>query len=114
MAKNPFDIFIIGEKTAFIEELNTEIKYRDLTMAESDAFNKRLLKDFDGKGDPTIDLDEATKINYEKIELALIEPKMTVKDLKKLPTSASKAISAIVKAIDGKEDEIDDEGKSDD
>ena len=111
---NPFDVFTKTEKTTFIEALDAEIKFRDLTMAEADAFNKRLLKDYNGKGDPTIDLAEATAINYEKVALALIEPKMTVKDLKALPTSASKAIGEIIKAIDGKEEGLDEEGNSKD
>ena len=116
MAKtfNPFDAYKTEEKKVFIEALNSEITYRELTMLEADNFNKRLLKNYDGKGDPTIDLEEATKINYEKVALALVEPKMTVKDLQGLPTSAAKAIAEIVKAIDGKEGATDDEGNSED
>ena len=116
MAKtfNPFDAYKTENKTVFIEALNSDVTYRELTMLEADNFNKRLLKNYDGKGDPTIDLEEATKINYEKVALALIEPKMTVKELQALPTSASKAIAEIAKVIDGKEDTTDEEGNSED
>ena len=107
---NPFDVFRKDlEKTATVEGLDGEIKYRELTMGEADAFNKRLLKDYDGKGDPSIDMNEATKIGYEKIELCMIEPKMTVKQLQKLPASASKTINAIIRLIDGNTDEVIDE-----
>lgn len=112
--KNPFDAFIASEKTTHIKALGADIKYRELTMGESDAFNKRLLKDYDGKGDPTIDLAEATKINYEKIEKCLIEPIMSVENLQALGASASKAINEIVKVIEGKEGDTDDEGNSED
>ena len=106
---NPFDAYTIEEQTVTIEGFG-DIKLRSLSMAETDAFNKRLLKGYTGKGDPEIDMVEATKINYEKIEMAMIEPKMTVKQLQALPSTASKVIGEIVKAIDGREDEVDDEG----
>jgi len=110
MAKttNPFGIFnATEEKTAFIEALNADIKYRLLTMNEADNFNKRLLKDYKGVGEPTVDLSEASAISYEKIALCLIDPKMTVADLKALPTSASKAIGQISKVIEGSTDDED-------
>lgn len=111
---NPFDVYNASEtKKAFVKELNSEVEYRELTMAEADAFNKRLLKDYKGSGDPVVDIAEATKISYEKIALALVSPKMTVKDLQALPTSASKAISAIARLIDGNE-AVDEEGNSED
>ncbi len=114
MAKstNPFAIFnAMEEKTAHIEALNADIKYRELTMSESDAFNKRLLKDYKGVGEPTVDLSEASAISYEKIALCLIDPIMTVDDLKNLPTSAAKAIGEISKVIEGREDEGDEESE---
>ena len=117
MAKlsNPFDIYLTEEKTAKIEALNgAEITYRELTMGESDAFNKRLLKDYDGKGDPTIDLAEATKINYEKIVKAVIEPVLTIEYLESLGSSASKATTEIIKLIDGRDEGVDEEGNSKD
>ena len=107
MAKttNPFNLFTLAEQTVFIEALEAEVTFRSMTMAENDAFTKRLLGDYTGKGDPVIDLAEATKINYEKIELCMTKPKMTIQELKALPATASKAINEIVKAIDGREDE---------
>ena len=108
--KNPFSLFTLGEQTVFIEAFQAEVTFRALTMAESDAFNKRLLGDYTGKDDATIDIAEATKINYEKVAKCLIEPKMTIEDLKALPVTASKAIAEIVKAIDGREDDKDEEG----
>lgn len=112
MAKtfNPFDAFAVTERKVVIEALdNYEVTLKDLTIAEADGYNKRLLKDYTGKGDPVIDLEEATKINYEKVAKALIDPKMTVAQLQALGTQGSKAITEIVKAIDGKDDFVDSE-----
>lgn len=107
MAKitNPFEIYKISEKVVHIKELNADIKLRDLTMKEADEFSKRLLKNYTGKGEPTFDMNEATEINYEKVALAMIEPKMTVAELKALPSTAYKAINEIIKYIDGRENE---------
>ena len=114
MAKNPFDIFIAAEKTVLIKGLDAEITFRELTMAEADGFNKRLLKDYNGKGDPTIDLAEATKINYEKIAMSLIKPKISVEELEALGVTATKTIAEIVKVIDGRGDDVDDKGNLED
>ena len=83
-------------KTAFIKALDAEIQYRELTMQENDEFTKRLIKDFgtDGKN-AEIDFEEANEIKYEKVSVMLVEPKMTVEDLKALPASAIEAINEI-------------------
>ena len=117
MAKtfNPFDAYAVEERKVKIEALaGYEVTLIDLPIAEADAFNKRLLKDYTGKGDPVIDLNEATKINYEKVSKCLVEPKMTVAELNALGSRGAKAITEIVKAIDGKDDSVDEEGNSDD
>ncbi len=111
MGKNPFAKFTAGqEKKAYVEALDYEITYRELTMLESDGFSKRLLKNYKGKDNANIDMNEATKIMYEKIALCLIDPKITVDELKQLEVSATKAIQEIGKLIDGREDEDEDEG----
>ena len=98
-------------KTATIKALDgAEITYRSLTMAESDAFQKRSVNGFDSEGKPDINFDELTKIRYEKIALGLIEPKMTVKDLADLDASAAKALSEIEALISGNEEVVDEEG----
>ena len=102
-------------KVATIKALdNAEVKYRELTMAENDAFTKRLIKDFgkDGK-DAEIDFNEANEIKYEKVALMLVEPKMTIEMLKDLPASAIDAINEI-NALGELKDEVDEKGNSDD
>ena len=112
---NAFDLFnATEEKTAKIETLGgLEIKYRELTMFETDGFAKRLIKDYGSDGStPTIDFDEASEIKYEKMALAMIEPAVTVDELKKKPTSFGVVVNEIVALIDGREeeDELDEKG----
>ena len=112
---NPFDAYAVAERKVVIKALdNYEVTIKDLSIAEADAFNKRLLKDYTGKGDPIIDLEEATKINKEKVAKCLIEPKMTVAEIDALGTRGAKAIAEIVKEIDGKDEATDEEGNSED
>ncbi len=110
---NPFAVFTAEHKVAKIEALNNaEITYRELTMQENDAFSKRLIKDYnDGK--PIINFDAATEIKYEKAAKILIEPKMTVAQLKALPASAVAAINEINALIDPTDAEVDGEEGND-
>lgn len=107
--KNPFLKYAVATKTAFIEEFDSEIKYREITMAENDAFNLRLLKNYSADNS-NVDIEEATQIAYEKIALCLIEPKVTVEDLKALGSGVSVVINKINKIISGGELELDAEG----
>lgn len=93
---NPFAIFANNEvKTAKIKALGgAEIKYRELTMAENDAFTKRIIKEFNGDT-PDIDLEAANEVKYEKVAAMLIEPKMSVEELKQLSIGAADAINEI-------------------
>ena len=111
---NAFAMFAAVEnKTAVIKALGgATITYRDLTMNEADAFSQRLIKSYgkDG-GAPEIDYDEANKIKYEKVALILIEPKMSVDDLKKLSVHALEAINEISALVDPEtKDETDKKG----
>lgn len=101
-------------KVAYIDALDSEISYRELTQEESDGFNKRLIKEMTDEGKAKINYDEATVVNYEKVALCLIDPPITVEQLHKMPVSAQKAMAEIVKLIDGN-DKLDAEtGNQDD
>ena len=103
-------------KTAKIKALdNAEIKYRELTMAENDAFTNRLIKDVTKDGEAEIDFKEANEIKYEKAAMILVEPTMTVKELKALPASTSEAINEINALVEAQKDDIaGSEGNSED
>ena len=109
---NPFDAFKgLAAHKAKIEALNGyEITYRKLTRAEADAFNDRIVKEYDANGKPIIDMKAITDIVYEKIALCLIEPKMTIEELKALEADSDTAMSEIVKLLEKQPEKKDDEG----
>ena len=90
MAKNnPFDA-LLQSATKTLEFEGITIKYRELSIGEDDAFNLRLVngfKEIDGEMKPNINMKEANAIKYEKVSKMLVEPKMSVADLKALPKS---------------------------
>ncbi len=109
---NPFDMFGGNEvKRAVIEALGgAEISYRELSMLESDGFSKRLVKSYGEDGrTPELDFDAATEIKYEKASLVLVDPKMTVEQLKALSAHAVGAINEINALVDP---EVDEEGNA--
>jgi len=107
--KNPFDAYAIETKTAFIKSLNSNIKYRRLTMAESDNFNERLVSGYDNEGRAIFNSAEATKIKYEKASLMLVSPAMSVEALQALGSGALEAIAEI-NHLDDPEEIADTEG----
>ena len=113
MAKtNPFDIFAVNNKTAFIKSLDREVTFRPLTKKESDAFNARLLGEYSGQGDINIDLAEANKINMEKVALCLVDPKITVEEMLGYGDGINEFINEVVALIDNRkvEEETEEEG----
>ncbi len=106
---NPFDKFTnVGTSKVFIKSLDYEIEYRPLTMAEDDAFNLRLLKGAT-QTNKQMNMEEASEIKYEKLALMLVDPVVTVEQLKGLQ-NAGKVIVEILKEIEPEDDLIDNEG----
>ena len=106
---NPFDKFMKhDEHKAYIKSLDYEITYRKLTMAEDDAFNIRLLEGV-SKENQNLNVKQGSEIKYEKISTMLIDPMVTVDQLKSMDADAGKVIIEILKVIE-KDDMIDDEG----
>ena len=97
-------------KTAMVEALGAEIKYRTLTMKESDDFQKRTVKGFDKDGKPDFNFDAISQLRNEKIALCMVEPKMTIKDLEGLSSEAGKSLLEIEALISGTADLTDEEG----
>ena len=102
--KNIFKTKFINNEVfkAKVEALdNAEISYRKLTMSEADMFTDKMIKDFGEDGTPVINRESMNEIKYEKIALCLIEPKMSIEDLKDLPADAINVITEIGFLIDG-------------
>jgi len=115
--KNIFAQFAgAGEKTATLttEPLKGQtIKYRELTMVESDEFTKKLVKGYDADGKPELDMDGLTEAKYEKAALCLIDPAVTVELLKSFDNSFAAVLTEINGLIDGKDDSEEDEEGND-
>jgi len=84
-----------------IEALGQTVKLRKLTLKEQWEFQQRMIKSVHGK-DIEINYEEATKIKYEKIAKALVEPSMSAEELMSLPADAEPAINEIYALIDPK------------
>ena len=111
--KNPFLKYKTKTQKAFIKALDAEITYRDLTMAEKDDFNMRMMKDSVGGAEPELDFEALSEMKYEKASAILVQPKMSVDELKALSSNALPAIAEINSLVSDTEDEptVDEEGK---
>ena len=85
-----------------------KIKYRELTMIEADGFTKKLVKGYDADGKPELDMDGLTEAKYEKAAMCLIDPAVTVEELKGFDGSFADVLTEINTLIDGKEIEDED------
>ena len=86
----------------------TEIRYRELTMREQDDFTSRLIKDSSGMedgGTPNINYDAFNEIKYEKAAAILVEPSVTVDELKDF-----RGFGALLNEINALADKNDGEG----
>jgi len=110
---NPFSKYVgTPTQTAHIKTLDYTITYRKLTMAEDDAFNLRLIEG-STQENPHMNMEAASDIKYEKLAVMLIDPKVTVKELKEMDSDAGEAMVEILKIIEPKSDKVvDDEGNS--
>ena len=107
MKNNPFEQFMTPTaKTAEIENFGT-IKYIPLTEAELQELQVKTLKGMDKDGN-IIDADLLYEVKYERIAKSLVEPKVTVAQLKKL-RGATKVLEDILSAISNDE-MVDEEG----
>ena len=115
MAKpNPFAKFAKPEiRTARLKTFNDlEVKYRDLTMSEQDAFSKRLIKNYGKEAeDVELNMDELNKIKYEKAALILVDPKLTVEQMKQFTSEFADTLNEINALVD-KDEDGDTEGNS--
>ena len=104
---NPFGKFKVGTKKVKIKALeNAEVTIQELSVAQSTDFYKRVIKGFDEEGKAELNYNELADIKLEKVAAGMIEPYMSLEELKGLANSANKAIDEISEAIDGFEAEL--------
>ncbi len=98
---NPFDQFAVSVTPHFIEALNAEITLRDLTYSESEDFLKKVINGEDDKGEPVIDMEALADTLLEKISLVMVEPEMTVQQLRDLGVNSRAALAEIGRIVEG-------------
>ena len=101
MSTNPFKKFELKTKKIKVKELdNAFVTIQEMTVEKSTDYYKRLFSAKNTNGEPILNQDELLNIKFDKISEFMIEPKMTVEELKALGASANNAINAINDEID--------------
>lgn len=104
---NPFGKFSLKTKKVKIKALdNAEVTIQELTVAQSTDFYKRVVNGFDESGKADINYNELADIKLEKVAAGMIDPFMSIEELKGLSSQASGAIDEIAEAIDKFETEL--------
>jgi hypothetical protein len=104
---NPFSKFKVQTKKVKIKALdNAEVTVQELSVAQSTDFYKRVVKGFDENGKVELNYNELADIKIEKVAAGMIEPYMSLDELKGLANGANKAIDEIAEAIDNFEAEL--------
>ena len=110
---NPFEQLKTKKtKKAKIKALGgAEIEYRELTLGEEDVILESTLKGYDKDGKPITDIKGAMEVKFKKASYMLVNPKMTVNELKALNGSQARdAIQEIISLVE--DDGFDEEGNS--
>jgi len=110
--QNPFAVYMQQpHKKATIKSLdNYEITYRELTAEEADVVNAKLISGIDDNGKPVYDFAKASEVKYEKVSHMLIDPAVTVEELKSLPATKAREIIEEILTLVEEDDGTDDEG----
>ncbi len=100
---NIFDQFLPKEQTYKLESLaGAEVILRKLSYGEAQKIGNESIKGIDKNGDPIIDFEEAQRAKFKKISAALVDPKMTIKQLEALSDEAEGVIDELFKIVDPK------------
>jgi len=97
---NPFDQYLITPKEYEIKSLGATVTLRKLSLEQSQSFLDKSVKGMDKDDNPIIDLAGIREGNFEKVSLALVEPKMTIKQLKSLGSGAKDVMAELLDIID--------------
>ncbi|MCI4437206.1 MAG: hypothetical protein JHC33_10415 [Ignisphaera sp.] len=97
---NPFLKYAPTDTEYDIKSLGAKVILRKLTIKQSQDFQDGVITGLDANNEPIIDFKAALNVKYLKVSAALIEPKMTVDDLKNLGADAEEAIKEILAIVD--------------
>ncbi len=97
---NPFDQYAIAPKDYEIKSLGATVTLRKLSLEQSQSFLDKSVKGMDKDDNPIIDVKAIQEGNFQKVSMGLVDPKMTVKQLKELGAGAKDSIKEILEIID--------------
>ena len=96
---NPFEQYKPTETKHHIVALNAEVTLKTLPLNESMRVDAILYKEGFDDGKPNITMEAIQEAKLLRVSLALVEPRMSVKELKALPKDAMKAIDEIAEVL---------------
>ncbi len=82
------------------------VKLKKLSYGQSQAISNESIDGIDHDGNPEINFKEAQRSKLKKISQALVEPKMTVKQLESLTDNADDIIQELFEIVDPKTAEL--------
>jgi len=97
---NPFDQYTIKAAEYEIKSLGATVTLRKLSLEQSQSFIDKSIKGVDKDDNPIIDVKAIQESNFHKVSLGLVDPKMTVKQLKELGVGARDVIKEILDIVD--------------
>lgn len=96
-----FARFLTKTKVIKVKALdNAEVTIRELTVQESNDYYKKLVSESSTDGKINFNYKEIFTIKLEKVASCMVEPKMSIDELKALSEGASEAINEIADAVD--------------
>jgi hypothetical protein len=78
------------------------VKLKKLSYGVSQKIGNESIKGIDANGNPEIDFQAAQQAKFKKISAALVEPRMTVKQLEALSDDADDIIDELFALVDPK------------
>ena len=98
---NPFAKFSLGNKTLKVKSLgNATVTIRELSISEEKELHDMVVPTYDENGKPHVDYNAIGEAKLIKVSMSLVEPTMTVEELKALSGKAVNAIDEIANEVD--------------
>lgn len=104
--KTLFQQFGKADRIIHVEAWDADVKIRDFSVEERKKIISEMIKSPISKdGDTQINYADALEAKLLAVSMALVEPKLTVNDLRQLSEKAMDGINEIYDAIEGKDEE---------
>jgi len=106
-------VFALNERTVHLDSIDADVVIRNLSNEESDSFTQSYVEGLDSDGKPILDLDKSMDVKYMKVSAILVEPKLTVEELKGMYGGKEFLNEVLKEAGEADEEKFDEEGNED-